>query len=963
MRTQLPNLSVFGREVDIPMSLPIDPEVLLKPIGDKPKIPPVQFGTREGASVEILDQIISLSANVEANIDFLGKKEQEQLETEFSGLEIDPQDDPISRFRFAAGIGLGLDTKIPLSWVALKLKAKAAASLEYQHLARQSATLPAVKAVPDLITGSKFPLTLRPKRLSPEEAHLLKGRFEIDMGLSGQVSKNFGNTLGNLNRLLDQDSQVSFDVSATLSASIGFSYLDAFEILVSTFGQDKNWARLRVKRVNQSKFSFGVNLGLLMKYDFSAPFQSLLSEVMELDAVTNFQSMLEQVLDNEDLKAIANGDWATIKDKLGNELAEELDNLIGLQGLLAKVDYQVTPFLREVQKVVDFFENLDEEVKSLWKVLLEDLNLGDSCTIVDILKQIAALKDKTPDQIIAELLKHDFKKALELFETLSGISLEELLTSFNLGSLNNEIKKAAELAQKALDFRTKFPEQALDYWNKTPQASYLKNVMKWLSENATSLEKLEAFGNAQIKNLAEKITGKAFDQIDDKALAQIQDVASTIRDTLSDDLNLKKIEDRLKEEFNSWKGEIGFALAFEMDRVARRESLIDVEFDTRSIKEPWNEIATLNLKGFVSRLLKRKFGEDGAPNYRFNEVLFQSKVIRTSTWSAVARLFGVKVSNSVTRVRTAERKITLKNGDLVGEFAASLSQKIVEKKDSVWSTGLSLIQNASVELERDMFVIEDVNRTHFQLTMSREDAKTDQTELDALKSWTQFFGFDVGTALDVPTGTSTRIGIMLRSSNAATNRFIQSEFPSDPNLLKRQWRDYFKDAAIPWLRDKLVTDHQEGQQYLGDFLADYFGKEKYLSVYFGSLEDIRDLNRGKWPQGIKPRKKDYEKILFSIPWRSLRRPKKLAVVNNRLRNVENTTVKDNHRNLREYAFQLSQLSPRFWSSPMFLMIVFFKALKVYEGKESALKGALTIQTKAAGKSEWSDPTVINTTIW
>lgn len=704
----------------------------------------------------------------------------------------------------------------------------------YLHSAKGNKTR--LQALTNSLQTCGLPFLIDLSKLkSAEPQHCeLAGTFGIDF--KTDVSYGYG---GELKATLFDglNAQATAEYQAALKASLGYGLREEMLFSVGTLGVSiPGWVRVRVKKLHSSKLSFGGSFALAASYDLGSGLEQILNAALKLDRVAEVMSVLEKL--DSLAGAIASGDWNQVLDKLGAELLDTLGRYLKLDNIAdATVGLPaVQAVINQIQQLVAAYNSLDEIVKDLWLRFMDAANLAPDSPFMKALQLVANLDPEDPN-ILQLLLDKDFHWVLELFETLCGYDIEDLILASN-EDLKKYIAEAQNRAQQLYDF-LQSPEELLTMIHDYARRYGVQQVVDWLDENATSTDKLKTLlldeANKWLRRTVEYLIGKSIDQLNPADLKKIQHWVKKIKPIIN---QAATIDQTIAERLKKLKGETGFSIGFELDRQIRREALLDVEFEPTVCGKAFEELRTLGIKRFLDQL------PDADPDkplpYLFHDCLFSSRRTRGVTLRSVFPWFGK--TSTVRRITEESIRLTTK-GDKVtryGQYAAGFEGIFMRKhaqEQSEWQSSLWL-QIKGQGPSKDLKQAYDKNNIELSLraTLHRSDAKTTNDELIATQALLAHLGFIQGNELldlNLQKNAPTSLAVLIEFHEPCITNLFSGLKPQSAknktvnldllNSAYRWFNDQLHEAADNWgciLAEALRSDYYRSNWTQGNFSWD-----------------------------------------------------------------------------------------------------------------------------------------------
>ena len=762
---------------------------------------------------------------------------------------------------FDAKIGLGSDLSGSQELGAtgsIKFQGSLNGEVRYRHFLPVRKDLRRATAYKNAVFGSRLPnLVDLGKKLGNGEAHRLDAKLTADLGLDLEAGYSFADSTA---LQLTEGLAPSFAVEmrASVLASIGLGFSSRMALVVAEAGQrNDGWTRVRLQRERASRLSFGLTMGLDLKYDLGTSlvqlFEDALDDVPTPRLVRASREMLGYAQDPE-----------LLKEKLVGETAEVLDDLVQ-EHILQPLSQEgaVQDAIGFAKEVVDFYDGLEGQVQGLWDRLLSKVDLDPGSAqgqkVRGWLTRITDLE--TQGLPIDDFLNGDQKELVDALEALSGKSLEELLLT---DGLQGAIKDAAELATKAQNLLDNTDDAILAKIRDFNEKTGITDVVEKL-RGISSLEELQTEARQRVQRAAEKLVGKALDRISQEDLDRIKAWAEKTDRLLSfadpDDPNseFNKLAAKIKGFLQEAKVDYGLSVSWELERVARSSALIDFEIDPDADQDLLRPLAkalgTGDVRGMLSALLDFETQKDGdeSPSLPFllRECVFTSEKIRTTGFSSIFTMVGLgqnlnaKQGGRTQSVEQTRIELQPNVEQRVGTYTSGLV-----RFDTTAQTAASAAVWLVVEDRGPLSLSAAYNGkrdAYFRLVFSFEAGSTKPAELEALRDILNEFGFNTsGKELpeDLATGgAAARFAMELRVPVLKPDGDLLAEITSAADSKGGELDGVFLDAAERWLEERFVVNPptlngQSNGRILARLVADDWFKENGRSA--GALNGAPD---------------------------------------------------------------------------------------------------------------------------
>ncbi len=805
----------------------VDAAELLEPVGDAGFVPAAQSVDASGVPLEIFGQATSLDASGQGQVMI------HPAEAFIPDLFVDgetyraPQGTALASLDLRGKLSLA--TQIPpLSFGALTLAitGSSTASFRYQSRlpVRQASTRGA--AFENLAAATLLPQKLRPEQIQPGEVHRLDALLTLSFGLEARWGKEFD--LKKVLGLWDGLSvEIRAHVAATVQASLGWSLYEEMHLTLGSANLLRpDWVRIRLERTRERRFTLGAVVQILADYDASSV-AMILQQTLD-------QSPLPRVL--AALRPIAAGDWDAVKGTLGDRAVATLDELLDDTGWKewAADSKQVASLVKTANEIVNGYNGLGSRAASLWDRLLGSADLKKGEALREGLETIAALKGKPVTDLIENL---QAREALQLFEVFTGKTLEEVLLGSD-SQIQTYVDDAAAVAQRALGFVTALPAKVRKELSTYAEKLKIPSTLGWLREHATSKEALLAAvdqgAQKRIQQLVELLLGKAWEQIPDGDLAKVQQWASRLSGEMD------RLQERLGQALQRFKGELGFSLSAALDRATTDEALIDLEIDPRD-PQLATDIPKALIAGKVRDLLEalpdladKDEGKETQPPYLLRESVLSHRKVRTASLSTLFHFLGLKSFFKTQSQWAEEGNLRIhqtdagfqRQGRYSGGLIRSTSTKAAELEAALWLEISADDAGATQPLAP--FAPGSVT-TGASVIFTYEDRETQEEEQEALDDLLARLGFiNVANSLN---NIRRRLGGETVDSRFALTLRLGPQGVEDilGNLTDEDaWNESYLMAADLWYRQTVPTSGRDGEALAGliarqDFRQDWLG--------------------------------------------------------------------------------------------------------------------------------------------
>lgn len=600
-----------------------------------------QKGGKKG-TISVFDEVVDLSGDVslQGAVQIHAAK-QELADLYGTGSEFTaPKGSSFADFRMVLGGAGGAQGAVSSGPLQVSAKGSVSGGVDYRHVLPVKAGLTRRLAFSDLLRTTRPPQVVQLSRsgLADGEVHRLDATLNLDFGLKLKVGRSFAFAKSvELFKGLP-GAAVTTNGELALSAALGMSM---YERMFLAVGRHGDRARVRLQRENERRIGFSAMMALHAEYDLGGGLAAVLEQALDLSPVPRLMDSLRAVVD-----PVANGNWEAIQKRLTGRLGDAVTELVGDSGWKewAAGSKQVKELMATSAKIVDFYDNkIGATVHSFWDQLLGKADLGPRSKTRKLLAQLAALGDKQLNVRDFVAGSGDAGKLVDLVETFSGKSLEEIVLSRDA-----EIKAIlGKVAQQAKDAEKLFAldDKVLKKIEAFAERTGIRGTVDFLRQMQTDPAALEKALNGRIRKLIERLAGKAWGRIGAQDLKKIQGWAKRVTGLLNGAENLEK---EILEKIRSVRGEVGFSVGLEIARVSTATALLDFEVDLGREGDfrgkVQHALASARVRRALDVLVQRANKVDkkdaAALPFRLRECAFTSRRVRTSALSFVFNLLG-----------------------------------------------------------------------------------------------------------------------------------------------------------------------------------------------------------------------------------------------------------------------------------------------------------------------------------
>jgi hypothetical protein len=777
---------------------------VLDPVGTEAfALPPLKVATANPA-MKVFDLSANLGASAQATASILA-----------SGATITPYDAATSLTapagssyaqinvtgNLSAGLSGSVNDTVPLS-----ISASGAASFTYNHYLPATATDTRLTAFQRLAASSQLPQFESLVALKPGEISSFEAPLNFDLGLKAKYGSSF-NVSEVLQLFAGLSAQLTAQVQYSIEASLGWSIFDDMKMVVGSAQQNNpGWVRIRIDRTHNNTFTAGATFALQVNYDASS-LATVLEKAFDMTA-------LPRVIDI--LTTASTISWETLQQTVVDEASNKVIELIAGTGWKTKAanDPTIVKALAGINKVLSLYNSVDAKVQQLWSTLLTKVDLQPGSSLRSAIEKIAALDPTNPD--LTQFLSPTANKDLELLESLSGVSLEQLLVGSNTG-VGIAITDAVNLAQQLLRIITETPTEVTTAIQQFEVKFGIKSAVDFLS-NVSSLDKIEQFGDGIIRKVVAKAVGSVFTAVGPAEFNNVQAWAKKII-AQWDALTAKLI---VAAKF--LKGQVGFNVALEFSRVSAYSAVLDFEVNPQvaaSIAAVQAQLPRGNVAGMLSALN----GLDRA-TFEIREAVIMSRHLRTGTTTVILSFLGLQNLQKVTTTRFDETVIRVTNAGRQATFNGGFVQAVSVGQSGECSTSIGA--DASDTNTDVTLPFATVSRS-LRLTFAHHSMSSNQSERDALLKLLAQLGFIPSTgapAIDAADGTETIFAMNIILDGAAVAALVS-------DLAETNWNNDYRNSATRLLSDALFDTRKLGNvdMRVVDAEVDVVGTELWTDTW------------------------------------------------------------------------------------------------------------------------------------
>lgn len=838
--------------------------------------------------------------------------------------------------------------------LALSATASAKTGFAYAHFRPASGTQTRLKALLDLAASTEFPQSVDVTALTPGETLDLTTTLNIDLGLKAQygATADIDEVIDILELVGGSGAALPFTahIGFTASAAFGFSLYDSMRVTVGRAATTMpDWIRIRLERERRRRITFGVAVDLTIEYDATAGAQALLDKAFALIPEVEAIDTLKEI-------AALPADWNQFKTDITDRAAAIVAKLVDDTGWKNAVAASpaVAALIKTAQDVVRIYDGIDEKVQSIVEQVIARLDDAGLARLRPVIDQIAGFDPETFD--VTSLLSNEASQVLHWLEVLTGVDIEELILTPNVKA---QITRAVDAAKKLQNILNGAEDEVLKRVHELLDKSGATGLVEWLRKNATSVQQLQAAGDAAIEKLVRRLVGKALDQISDADVQKIQQFATRLGAILNAPDALKE---KLEKGIAKLKGEVGFSFSLELSRVTEWSAVVDVELDRTSKKavKATRSLVSGQFNQFLADLNQISTQPNDPRPYLIHEVLVSSRRIRTSIGATFLSIFNAKLTEQETA--TDEYTVSVREGDqgLVRE-GAYIGGAIARKQTGATTAeGGAWIRITATGDGPDITAdYADAPVSVIRLSYSREDTKLEKEGRQSIADVLSELSFNDALKAVSPAliGQQTRFSLEIDLGGTAVQALKAA-------VDQASWNDDVLRAAHRWFLDVDRVNDLELRR--GHEMAAVVVDPDFRKVWtdmMGNLpgDDLFEADaRDDWGVRLirtsptKQFKIEYQPLatLMTLRASSFRKftDFKASQASSRTPEI-----------LEDVALQASNLfrtGQAGWHPPLFnFWFVLARLLRLAPEVFASGRAVATLRTRQSANAEWSDPKV------
>jgi hypothetical protein len=780
---------------------------VLDPVGTVAfALPQVKVATAD-PSVKVFDLTADLDASAQAQASILASGATITPYDSSSSLSA-PSGSSYTQLNVTGNLNAGASGTVNET-VPLSISASGAASFAYNHYLPVAATATRLAAFQKLVASAQLPQFESLAALKPGQVSSFEAPLNFDLGLKAKFGSSFD--VKQVLQLFDGlSAPLTAQVQYSIEGSLGWSIFEDMKMVVGSAQQNNpGWARIRIDRTHTNTFTAGATFALQVNYDASS-IATALEKAFDMTALPRVIAILTTA---------STITFATLQQTVIDEASNKVIELIAGTGWKTKAasDPTIVKALADINKVLALYNSVDAKVQQLWSTLLTKVDLQPGSPLRSAIEKIAALNPENPD--LTQFLSATATKDLELLESLSGKSIEQLLVGSNAG-VGIAITDAVNLAKQLLRVITETPTEVTTAIQQFEVKFGIKSAVDFLSK-VSSLDNIEQFGDGIIRKLVAKAVGKVFTAVGPADFDKVQAWAKKII------AQWDALSAKLSAAAKFLKGQVGFNVALEFSRVSSFSAVLDVEVNPQSAPAVAAIQAQLP-RGNVADMLAALNGLDRA-TFEIREAVIISRHLRTGATTVILSLLGLQNLQKITTTRFDESVIRVTNAGRQATYSGGFVQAVSIGASGECSTSIGADACDTQTDIRQPFA--NVSRS-LRLTFSHHSMSSNQSERTALVQLLGQLGFIPSTGapgVDAADGTETVFAMNISLDGAAVVALVS-------DLAETTWNNDYRNSATRLLREALFDTRKLGNVDIRvvDAEADVVGTDLWTDTWTDS---------------------------------------------------------------------------------------------------------------------------------
>ena len=760
--------------------------------------------------------------------------------------------------------GLSGRGRLPGASLAIDAQAAAHGQIAYRHLLPVSQNQSRRSALARVARTSRPPQLLDLESLAPGEVHQLSAWLKLGFGLQLRTG-----AMRDIDALIapfcDLGLALEAHIEFTAEAALGWSLYEEMNLTVgrtAVLHQNPHWARIRIDRQRRNQLSLGAQFAIEARYDLASSVERIYDRALDLIPTRPVIDTFREVN-----ALVDESDWQGLAARLSERATDVLDGYLertDWRGWLSRSS-EVEEFIDISRRTVQAYDQLDKRIQTWWGEVLAGADLGPASPLRQDLERIAQADPETLD--LTAWVASGPEGAVELLELFTGQELEELILASETTAAR-ALGRARPIAQSALDFIDHAPAPFIERLRGLSRHSGIAKAVEFLRANAGSQADLEQAlsnaVNARIRTVVTRLLDKAWAQVDARDLERVQTWAKRMESLLQ---TKERWDQRIRQEIQRLRGEVGFSLGLEFERLSERSALVDLEVDPlrgrpRRIVEKALQAGDLQrLLGDLQHLEDGDSGDGSEAQdlFQIREAVFTSRRIRTT------RLWTDFFGRSTTGSRKL-RETHIHIGPDAKSGHANVRQalftgaylRVEEPSDAPANEAGLWLHTRARSRSLDLEAPYETTESSLRLTYSCQDEKTTGDDLRAIDDLLRTLGFRDAQAQTLADDASllfkpSRLAVELALPSTAIDGFLAN---LGGKTGRSRWQTDYLNAARRWYQEPRVQTvlPNNGSMRLGAALADLVRDTEFQKAFKAGPREFEEWARhaSLTPRGGRP---------------------------------------------------------------------------------------------------------------
>jgi hypothetical protein len=502
----------------------------------------LKFGDADNLTLSV-----DVKTQIAGRIDLIWPSEDNELVKKY---KLEPFLTPATLYMavlFNASADAGVEGGFPVGPLSANFGVKAGGHVGYERLVPYPQSKTVKEILTDLFGGIRLPQSIDSISEIPGKGEVITTNFGGYLKL--RAGLNWGYSFTGTRSFELEKLKLELDFALRIAAGLSFGYQLAGDFTIEARqGAQDQWVRFIVRKKRKSETNFAADFGIEAKLDLNGLPESA-DEFLEVLFGNDAKTALGYLAKAEKYSSLEE-----LEKELGKRATEFLQELS--HKLLDKPlsNETLKEFLAAVKKVTDTYHKIDQRIIDLYKDYLARIpELNSMLDTITGLSSFEGLKNITDD------------KTWNLIRRLWGERFYDLLLS------NDEFQTFLGFVASIKKFLNDDVTAEIRKFIAQLKANPLSDLFKELEKYNTP-EKLKSLSDERLKELVEKLVGKAFDQLGDFKKASQQVNAALKKITAFKDKWYEKVSQAVHQSFE-------FNLHYEYTRATEDDSLLDVELN------------------------------------------------------------------------------------------------------------------------------------------------------------------------------------------------------------------------------------------------------------------------------------------------------------------------------------------------------------------------------------------------